>query len=315
MPLLGAHMSIAGGLYKAVDAAAELGMETVQIFTASPSQWSVSPVVAGRRRTRSAKRADVWKEKEFTAEQVERFVHALTESRIRHPITHSSYLINLASPDPAIWSRSVDALVVEIVRASQLTIPFVVVHPGAAVSATEKQGIRNVIRAINEVQRQTKGLRAHCLLENTAGQGSCLGWQFEQLGRMLEGSQDPERIGVCIDTCHAFAAGYPLADRSDYEATLRNLDEAVGIERIKALHLNDSKRERGSRVDRHEHIGQGKLGIEPFRNLLNDPRFEDIPMYLETPKGTLRGRNRDTINLLALRNLIGQPRDLAATGP
>lgn len=310
MPLIGAHMSIAGGLYKAADAAAELGMDTVQIFTNSPSQWTVPPVSGSGAtpgaRVRSGKIAERWSAQAFSTDQVRGFVAALAAGKLQHPIAHSSYLINLASPDPSVWKRSIDAMVVELLRASQLEIPYVVVHPGASLAAGETRGIRNVIRALKEVQRQTKGLLASCLLENTAGQGTCLGWQFEQLGRMLDGVHDSERIGVCIDTCHAFAAGYPLADPADYDATTRLLDQAVGIQRIKALHLNDSKRELGSRVDRHEHIGLGKLGLEPFRHLLNDPRFASIPMYMETPKETYQGRSRDSLNLATLRGLVAK---------
>lgn len=310
MPLIGAHMSIAGGLYKAADAAAELGMDTVQIFTNSPSQWTVPPVSrpgsSAGARGRSVKVAERWSAQAFSTDQVQRFVTALAAGKLQRPIAHSSYLINLASPDPGVWKRSIDAMVVELLRASQLGIPYVVVHPGASLAAGETRGIRNVIKAVNEVQRQTTGLLASCLLENTAGQGTCLGWQFEQLGRMLDGVNDSERIGVCIDTCHAFAAGYPLADPADYDATTRLLQQTVGIQRVKALHLNDSKRELGSRVDRHEHIGQGKLGLEPFRHLLNDSRFASIPMYLETPKETYQGRSRDSMNLATLRGLMAK---------
>jgi deoxyribonuclease-4 len=184
-----------------------------------------------------------------------------------------------------------------------------VLHPGAYTSSSEQTGLRRVIRALNEVHRQTRGISAQCLLENTAGQGSCLGWRFEHLATILDGVQDPERLGVCFDTCHAFAAGYPLDSRDEFRQTMGELTALVGIERIRAIHLNDSKRELGSRVDRHEHIGKGHLGSRPFAHLLNDRRFCHIPMYLETPKGEDPKSKRpwDTINLRRLRRLVGKP--------
>ena len=161
-----------------------------------------------------------------------------------------------------------------------------------------------MIEALDAVHRQTAGIKACALLENTAGQGSCLGWRFEQLGAMISGVAEPERLGVCIDTCHLFAAGYPLESSEQYEATIAELDRSVGLDRIKAIHLNDSKQPLGSRVDRHEHIGRGKLGIEPFRHLLNDPRFRQTPMYLETPKEEQEGEAMDFVNLRVLRGLV-----------
>ncbi len=184
------------------------------------------------------------------------------------------------------------ALVVELQRAEQLGIPYVVTHPGSFTTTSEEAGLKQIIRALDEAHAQTRGLKAQVLLENTAGQGSGLGWRFEHLATILDGVRDPERLGVCIDTCHTFAAGYPLAPKKDYLATFRELDRLVGLERIKAFHLNDSKKPFGSRVDRHEHIGKGCLGLEPFKLLLNDRRFRKIPMYLETPKeadGECRG--------------------------
>ncbi|MFM2095483.1 MAG: hypothetical protein RIS70_2607, partial [Planctomycetota bacterium] len=287
MPLLGAHMSIAGGLHKAVEAAAAFNMETVQIFTNSPSQWAVDPTSTPHRSSR-------WlEEKEFSADAVQRFKEALSSLRIRDPIAHSSYLINMASPQRPLWSRSVDAMVLELHRADQLGIRGVVVHPGAAMTASESEGIRLVVRALREIQKQTASLKADVLLENTAGQGSCLGWKFEHLAKMIDGVANPDRIGVCIDTCHAFAAGYPLSERADYESTMKQLDSTVGLSRVRAMHLNDSNRELGSRVDRHDHIGRGMIGKAAFRNVLCDPRLAKLPMYLETPKGVEDGKEHD----------------------
>ncbi len=194
----------------------------------------------------------------------------------------------------------------ELQRAARLKIPYVVLHPGAYTSSSEEAGLQRVIRALDEVQRQTRDLDATCLLENTAGQGTCLGWRFEQLATLLDGVQDPERLGVCFDTCHAFAAGYAMATEPEYRQTMRQLQQLVGLERIKAIHVNDSKREFGSRVDRHEHIGRGQVGIQAFARLLNDRRFRKIPMYLETPKGDDPKTKKpwDVINLRQLRRLV-----------
>ncbi len=283
MPLLGAHMSIAGGYYKAVDRAAEAGCTVLQIFTKNNNQWRAKPI---------------------TDEDVNQFRGKLDEWHVTHPLSHASYLINLASPDAVLWQKSVDAMVVELQRAEQLGIPFVVVHPGSHTTASEAEGIARVVLALDEVEQRSEKISTIPLLENTAGQGSNLGWRFEQLGAMLAGVKTPERVGICIDTCHAFAAGYPLGTPAEFKATCQQLDTVVGIHKIRAIHLNDSKRELGSRVDRHEHIGQGKLGLEPFRLLLNDRRFHQIPMYLETPKGEHEGELWDVTNLRTLRGLM-----------
>ncbi len=287
-PILGAHMSMAGGFDKAVQRGHEVGCACVQVFTKNNNQWKAPAL---------------------TADVVSALEQAKKQFHIPHVIAHSSYLINLASPDKTLWKKSLDAFVVELQRAEQLRIPSVVLHPGAYTSSSEKAGLQRVIRALNEVHRQTRGISAQCLLENTAGQGSCLGWRFEQLATILDAVKDPERLGVCFDTCHAYAAGYPLASHSEYQQTMRELTSLVGIQRIRAIHLNDSKRELGSRVDRHEHIGKGYLGSRPFAHLLNDRRFSRIPMYLETPKGEDPKSKRpwDTINLRRLRRLVGKP--------
>lgn len=284
-PLLGAHMSIAGGYYKAVDLARVAGCDVVQLFTKNNNQWRARPI---------------------SDEEASKFRDTLNEKNIVHPLSHASYLINLASPDPLLWQKSVDGMIVELLRAEQLGIPYVVVHPGASVAASEAEGIANVVRALDEIHRRTRQIAAIPLLENTAGQGSCLGCRFEQLAAILAEVKDQCRVGVCFDTCHAFAAGYPLDTTAAFDATWQAFDSAVGIERIKAIHLNDSKRELGSRVDRHEHIGLGQLGVEPFRLLLNDERFRRVPMYLETPKGQHEGEEWDVINLRVLRGLITQ---------
>lgn len=283
MPNLGAHMSMAGGYYKAVEIARECGCDCVQLFTKNNNQWRA---------------------KEIVQEDVERFQGALKELKIAHPLSHSSYLINLAAPASELWKKSIDAMIIELQRAGMLGIPYVVMHPGSFTTSSEVKGLKRIARAINSIHRQTKTAGANILLENTAGQGSNLGWRFEHLAAIIDGVKDPERLGVCIDTCHAFAAGYAMGTEKEYKATMRELNKTVGVKLVKAFHLNDSKREFGSRVDRHEHIGRGHLGIEPFRFLLNDCRFRKVPMYLETPKGQEKGEELDVINLRTLRTLL-----------
>lgn len=285
MACLGAHMSIAGGYYKAVEAAHRCQCDCVQIFTKNNNQWRA---------------------KKITAEDAATFQARLAELEIKHPLSHSSYLINLASPDPKLWKQSVDAFIVELERAHTLGIPYVVLHPGAWTTSDEAAGIRQVIRALNEVHRQFRDEGTQCLLETTAGQGTTLGWRFEQLAEMLDGVHDPNRLGVCLDTCHIFAAGYPLGTEKDYQQTMNEFDRLIGVKRIKAFHLNDSKRELGSRVDRHDHIGRGKMGVAPFRHLMSDSRFRKVPMYLETPKGEEKGKELDVINLQKLRRMVGK---------
>ena len=196
-----------------------------------------------------------------------------------------------------------NVLAVELLRAEKLGIPYVVAHPGAFTTSSEEEGIERIIEALDTVHRQTDGIRAQALLENTAGQGSNLGWRFEHLAAIIAGVAQSEKLGVCIDTCHTFAAGYPLGTRKQYQATIDELDRVVGLKRVKAFHLNDSKQPLGSRVDRHEHIGRGKLGLAPFKHLLRDPRFGSTPMYLETPKEEVDGQQMDVVNLRTLRAL------------
>jgi deoxyribonuclease IV len=284
MPLLGAHQSIAGGYYKAVEAAAALRMECVQIFTKNNNQWNAKPL---------------------SEEDVKTFREALVTTGIRMPCAHDSYLINLASPQESLWTKSLDAFVIELERAEALGLAGLVMHPGSAVGACEEEAIDRIVAALASALVKTKGFAVEIWLETTAGQGSSLGHRFEHLRAILDGLAMNPRVGVCVDSCHLFAAGYPLTKPDDYAATMARFDEIVGLKRIRAFHLNDSKREFGSRVDRHEHIGKGHLGREAFRNILNDARFEGIPMYLETPKGVVNGRSLDARNMATLRKLAG----------
>lgn len=269
-----------------MERAAEAGCQCLQLFTKNCSQWSA---------------------KEISPAEIELFRQTLCHHAIEHTLVHDSYLINLASPDDVLWRRSIDAFAIELRRAEQLGIPYVVTHPGAYTCGDEQAGLRRVAAGLDEVHRLVGPLRARCLLETTAGQGTCLGHRFEHLAAILDQVQSPQRVAVCFDTCHVFAAGYPLARPDDYAATMEQFDRLVGLGQIKAFHLNDSKRELGSRVDRHEHIGQGHLGLEAFRNLLNDPRFATIPMYLETPKAPKDSLDWDRDNLQRLRGLLRKP--------
>lgn len=276
-------MSIAGGYYKTAELAQACGCDCVQLFTKNSNQW---------------------RSKRISPEEAERFRDAVRATGVRHPIAHDSYLINLASPDEALWRRSIDAFADELRRAETLGLEAVVAHPGASLASSEEAGLARIVAAIDTIHAETRGLKVRTLLETTAGQGSCLGWRFEHLAEILGKVADPKRLGVCVDTCHIFAAGYPLVARRDYLATIRKLDRIVGLAQVRAFHLNDSKRALGSRVDRHCHIGQGCLGLEPFRHLLNDPRFRRVPMYLETPKEKVDGVEMDVRNLETLRALV-----------
>ena len=279
-------MSIAGGYYRAVEEAQRCGCDCVQIFTKNNNQWRA---------------------KEITPEEAAQFTATLARLKISHPLSHTSYLINLASPDEALWQKSVESMVVEVRRAMQLGIPYVVVHPGSHTTATEELGIANVALALDMVHKLVPRTKTRILLEITAGQGTNLGWKFSQLAAIINQTSKPDRVGICFDTCHAFAAGYDLRDRSAYQAMWREFDKQLGLDRLKAIHLNDSKRELGSRIDRHEHIGRGQIGEAGFRNLLTDKRFQDIPMYLETPKENTEENTVeepwDVVNLRTLRGL------------
>ena len=279
----GAHLSMAGGHDRAVRAAHALGMETVQVFTKSNNQWRAAPL---------------------TDAHVAAWHQALAETGLSGPVAHASYLINLASPDDALWEKSIAALVVEIERGEALGIGDLVMHPGAHVGSGEEAGLARVAAGLDEAHRRTTGVTLRVALETTAGQGSCLGHRFEQLGRIIDLVREPDRLSVCGDTCHIFAAGYPLETSTEYDETMDALVGAVGPGRVQVWHLNDSQKPLGSRVDRHAGIGAGHLGIEPFRHLVNDARFLGVPMILETPKGEEDGTDLDAVNLARLRGLI-----------
>ncbi len=290
MVKLGAHMSIAGGYYKAIEAGVAVGCDCVQLFTKNNNQWRAKPI---------------------TDDDVEKFKAAVAKHKIQHVVSHASYLINLASPNDELRNKSIDAMVIELQRAELLGIPGVVMHPGSYTTSSEAAGIAAIARSINEIHQKIGPCDSQILLENVAGQGTNIGWKWEHLAEIIEQVDEHERLGVCIDTCHAFAAGYPLSPAKDFKKTVASLNKWVGIDRVKAIHLNDSKKPLGSRRDRHEHIGRGEMGLEPFRLLLNHHRLKKIPMYLETAKGQEDGRDLDAINLETLRGLVGQTEPIA----
>jgi deoxyribonuclease-4 len=279
----GAHMSIAGGCDRAVWAAHAVSFETVQLFTKNNNRWQARPL---------------------STEHTAAFRSALSRTGIVHPVAHTSYLINLASPDDALRRKSLGALVEEVERCQQLGIADLVVHPGAHMGQGEEAGLARIAGSLDEVHRRTEGSAVVIDLETTAGQGTNLGYRFEHLRGILDRVRCPERLGVCGDTCHIFAAGYPLGTSEEYDETIDRLDRSVGLDRLRVWHLNDSCRECGSRVDRHAAIGAGRMGLEPFRHLVNDPRFRHRPMILETPKGTEDGEDLDVRNARVLRQLI-----------
>jgi deoxyribonuclease IV len=252
------------------------------------------------------KNANQWNARDLSDDDVRTFRRLLRETRLRFPMAHDSYLINLASPDEPLYRRSIESFIVELQRAERLGIRYLVTHPGAHVDAGEEAGLARVATALDEVHSRCPGFRCQVLLETTAGQGTTLGHRFEHLARILTQVAHPERLGVCLDTCHVFAAGYALAPESEYRATMGAFDRMIGLRRLRAFHVNDSLKPLGSRVDRHAHIGKGHLGLEPFRLLVNDSRFRTRPMLLETPKEGDDGADMDDVNLGVLRGLVGR---------
>jgi len=280
----GAHLSIAGGVHHALRAAHDLGCDCLQIFVKNQRQWSAPPL---------------------DRMEIRRWSRARRRLTVRPIYAHAAYLINLASPDETIWRRSIDAFTDEVRRCELLGIRRLIVHPGSHRGAGPEAGIARIIRAVDEICNQTTGSRVRILLETTAGQGDTLGDRFEQLAEIIARARERNRLGVCLDTCHVFAAGYELRLRRGYDRTLADLDRHVGLRHVRCIHVNDSKGDLGSKIDRHEHIGQGCLGLRAFRLLVNDPRLIGVPKILETPKGTnARGCDFDRLNLARLRRLI-----------
>ncbi len=283
--LLGAHMSIAGGVDRSVLLGKKVGCDTIQIFTKSSNQWKAKPL---------------------SDAEIEKFKRNKTETGIDLVVAHDAYLINLGSPDDMLWQRSIEAFTVEMNRCHQLGIPYLITHPGSHMGAGEEAGMHRIAEAIDMIHERTTGNTTMIILETTAGQGTNLGHRFEQIASMRRLIRKKKSVGVCFDTCHVFAAGYELRDRKSFMGTFAAFDRIVGLEHLKLFHLNDSLKGCGSRVDRHQHIGKGEMGLEPFRMLLNDSELREIPMYLETPKGP--DYAEDIENLKILRSLIRKKR-------
>ena len=281
-PLLGAHMSIAGGVDKSLLLGKTVDCDAIQIFTKSSRQWAAKP---------------------YTKEEIELFRVNRKETGISKVIAHDSYLLNLGSPDRALRKRSVAAFIDELERCEVLGVSNLVAHPGSHVGAGEYEGIKTIACSLDEVHAACPGYNVKVTLEITAGQGSNLGYRFEQIANIIDATKESDRLRVCFDTEHAFAAGYDIRTQEGYERTFTEFHETIGIQVLAAFHLNDSKKEFNSRVDRHEHIGKGQIGVQAFRLLLNDKRFWGLPMCLETPKGPDLAEDRQ--NLTLLRSLIG----------
>ena len=286
-PLLGAHVSTAGGVASAIDRASAIGCTAMQIFVKNNMQWFAKPLGA----------AEV---KAFRE-------HPLRDS-LRSVFGHSGYLINLAASDPAFHENSMRSLREELVRASQLGLPFLVLHPGAHMGRGIEAGLEKVVASLDAICSMIPDIETRIALETTAGQGSSLGRTFEELAFILSGCREPERFCVCIDTAHLFAAGYDLGSDKGVKRTFAQFRKLIGFERLAAIHMNDSKAASGSRVDRHEHIGKGKIGLDAFRYIMREPRFRDIPKVIETPKG--REMAEDVVNLATLRSLLQESANL-----
>ena len=281
MPYLGAHMSISGGLYKAIQRIQKVGGTALQIFSKNQRQWRVPSL---------------------TEESIQAFKEEWQKWG-RYPVAvHTSYLINLAAKNKDILKRSVSAFADELKRAALLGIPFVIIHPGSHGGEGVKTGLKKVVQSLDRSLELSETTEVMILLETTAGQGTNLGASFEELAFILEKSKYQEKLGVCVDTAHIFAAGYDLRTPTAYARTFDLLEKNIGLSRVRFFHLNDSRTALGSRKDRHEHIGQGQIGLAGFKLLLNDPRFQDHPMVLETPKG--KDLLEDIENLKVLNSLL-----------
>jgi deoxyribonuclease IV len=280
--LLGAHMSIVGGVHTAIERGCSIECTAIQIFVKNNMQWFARPL---------------------TREEVRAFLNHQQRGELLSIFAHANYLINLAATNPQFLANSMRSLSEELIRADQLELPFLVLHPGAHLNAGEEAGLEKIAASIDAVFQKIPNVKTKIALETTAGQGSCLGHRFEQIAYIIENVREPERLCVCIDTAHLFAAGYDISSESGIKETLREFDRVIGLDRLAAIHLNDSKTARGSRVDRHQHIGKGEIGLDAFRFIMRDRRFRKIPKVLETPKG--KAMREDVRNLKTLRGLVG----------
>src|SRR5437660_1784791 len=278
--LLGAHMSIAGGVHTAIERGRSINCTAIQMFVKNNMQWFARPL---------------------TRKEIRAFLEHPHRGELLSIFAHANYLINLAATNPQFHANSIRALSEELTRADQLELPFLVLHPGAHLGAGEETGLEKIVKSINRVFRKIRKVKTRIALETTAGQGSCLGHRFEQIAYIIQNVRERERLCVCLDTAHIFAAGYDIGSEAGVKKTFREFDRVIGRERLAAIHLNDSKTARGSRVDRHQHIGKGQIGLDAFRFIMRDRRFKKIPKVLETPKGA--EMREDIANLKTLCEL------------
>ena len=276
-------MSIRGGASMAIERARSICCTAMQIFVKNNMQWFARPL---------------------TREEIRAFLNHVQRGELLAVFGHANYLINLAATNPQFHANSIRALAEELVRADQLELPFLVLHPGAHLGAGEEAGLEKIVDSVEEVFRRIPKVRTKIALEITAGQGSCIGHRFEHLAHIIANVREPDRLRVCLDTAHLFAAGYDIGSEPGVKRTFREFDRVIGRSRLVAIHVNDSKTDRGSRVDRHEHIGKGRIGLDAFRFIMRSPRFRKIPKVLETPKG--KDLAEDVINLRTLRRLANQ---------
>ena len=274
-------MSIDGGVHTAIERGCSIKCTAIQMFVKNNMQWFARPLAR---------------------EEIRAFLEHRQRGELLSIFAHANYLINLAATNPQFLENSIRALSEELTRADKLELPFLVLHPGAHLGAGEEAGLQKIVASINRVFRKIPKVKTRIALETTAGQGSCLGHRFEQLAYILANVREPERLCVCLDTAHVFAAGYEIDSEAGVKKTFREFDRVVGINHLAAIHLNDSKTARGSRVDRHQHIGKGQIGLDAFRFIMRDRRFKKIPKVLETPKG--KELVEDVANLKTLRRLI-----------
>lgn len=283
-PILGAHMSVAGGLENAFEAGVRVGCDCLQIFVKNQRQWMASPL---------------------TDEQIVAYQAAQRDTGLTPVVAHATYLLNLASPDGATRKKSTEALIEELIRCEKLGVDALVFHPGAHLSDTLEKGITHIAQSLDQVYDSGVGLKTTILLEATAGQGSAIGYRMDQLADIIAQSKHGKHLGVCLDTCHLFAAGYDFRSREGYDDMVAEMESTFGVKKIRCIHTNDSKKECGSRVDRHDHIGRGEIGKEGFVHFMNDARWDGIPFILETPKGKDgRGTEFDKVNLERLRSFV-----------
>lgn len=279
--LLGAHVSIAGGVSTAIDRAEKLGFTAIQIFTKNSNRWSAKPL---------------------DAKEIENFKTKLSKSSIKFIVAHDSYLINLCAKNEEILNKSRNAFVDELQRCEQLGIPYLNFHPGSHTGRGEEEGLKVIAESINIAHEKTANFKVSSMLELTAGQGTALGYRFEQIAKIIELVDDKKRMSVCIDTAHIFAADYDIRTVGSYNEVMKQFNDIIGLYRLKCFHINDSKKELGSKVDRHEHIGKGFIGLEGFANIMNDEKLINVPKILETPKG--KEQLEDLENIKVLKSLI-----------